>query len=136
MALSQVAQTLEQRRSFRLKATLEPMCVFRLLINPAHLPANDDLVIKSTIADISAGGVCLVTKQNAALGDLLGMVIVLTADEDLVVRMRVVSITEPVPGNHNRRLHCEFLGLQPRDNDRIARFVLRAQLELRRRGLL
>lgn len=135
LAAPEEVESADRRRYFRLPTALRPASLFRLV-----LEANDATVapeIDGTVVDLSEGGCCISTRDDAVrAGELLGIELELPHVGRIVGRLRVVSIDEPTRQRRNRRLHCEFIGASLSMRDRIARYVIRRQLEMRRRGQL
>lgn len=123
----------ERRRNFRLSSAIKPDSVYRLVIDAE---STELVEIEATIVDLSEGGCCLSTRASAVAGERLGLQAQLPEAGEIRSRMRVNSVDEPTPGNRNRRLHCEFTDISRADRDVIARYMMRRQLEMRRRGQL
>ncbi len=127
----------ERRGAFRLPTALRPSSLFRLVIdkeNPSDDPTSAD--IEATLVDLSEGGVCLSTRIGAAMGERLGIQVELPLIGVMTARMKVVAIEEPLDSRRNRRVHCAFTDLGRPDRERIAKYLMRRQLEMRRRGQL
>jgi len=123
----------ERRRSFRLPAAIKPDEVYRLVVDSE---TDEPELIEGTIVDLSEGGCCLSTRSFALPGERLGIKAELPEAGRIQARMRVAFVRDPQPGNRNRRLHCEFTDISRADRDIIARYMMRRQLEMRRRGQL
>ncbi len=133
LRLPGAVESTERRRNFRLPAAIRPESLYRLVIegdDPEPQP------LEGTIVDLSEGGCCVSTRSSALPGERLGLHAVLPESGEIRARMRVTFIREPSPGNRNRRLHCEFSDISRADRDIIARYMMRRQLEMRRRGQL
>ena len=135
IALPETIESAERRRSYRLETLLNPACIFRLVVG-GEGDEEREVVIKGQVVDLSEGGLCLSTRSRTAVGEWLGLQADLPDEGELVVRMRVVRVVEPASGYRNRHVHCSFAGLSQLDADRIARYLLRRQLRMRRRGQL
>ncbi|MBI5948335.1 MAG: PilZ domain-containing protein [Chloroflexi bacterium] len=122
----------ERRSSFRLEAALRPQSLYRLVVDPTRDDVAQDF--EGTIVDLSEGGVCVSTREAAVVGERLGFQVELPQAGLLHARVRVAEADAPRPPRRNWRLHCLFLDLSPSNRDRIARYLMRRQLELRRRG--
>ena len=123
----------ERRRNFRLPAAIKPESVYRLVVDAE---TEEPELIEGTIVDLSEGGCCLSTRGFSMPGERFGMVAILPEAGEIRARMRVTFVREPQPGNRNRRLHFEFTEISRADRDIIARYMMRRQLEMRRRGQL
>ena len=129
-------QSTDRRSAFRLEESLRPHSVYRLLVDPERSDEPGGLVLKCSIIDISEGGVCLSSRHAAVDGEWLGIHIDLPAIGDLKLRMRVAGAEPPPKGQLNHRLHCVFVDLSRLERDRIARYLMKRQLDLRHRGRL
>ena len=129
-------ESTDRRRAFRLAESLRPESVYRLIVDPARSDEPGGLILKCTIVDISEGGVCLSSRHPAVDGECLGIHVDLPAVGDLKLRMRVVGTEPPPKGQFNHRIHCVFVDLGRFERDRIARYLMKRQLDLRQRGRL
>ncbi len=129
-------QSADRRHSFRLRGHLRPESVYRLVVNAERVEDEGGVVLECSLLDFSAGGVCLSSKHSAVPGEWLGLHVVLPHDGDFKARMRVVEVEPPPKGRRNYRLHCVFHALGQGEQDRIARYLLHRQLEMRQRGQL
>jgi c-di-GMP-binding flagellar brake protein YcgR len=134
LTVPEAVKSTDRRGAFRLQAFLQPESVYRIVIDErtAKLPGGAQL--KSSILDISEGGVCLSSRHGATVGERLGMNVDLPDSGQLQVRMRVVDVEAPPKGQLNHRIHCVFVDLTTPDRDRIGKFLLRRQLSMRHRG--
>jgi c-di-GMP-binding flagellar brake protein YcgR len=107
--------------------------VYRLVVDAE---TEEPELVEGTIVDLSEGGCCFSTRSFAMPGERFGLHAVLPEAGEIHARMRVTFIRDPQPGNRNRRLHCEFTDIGRADRDIIARYLMRRQLEMRRRGQL
>lgn len=123
----------ERRHNFRLPAAIKPESVYRLVVDA---DTEEPELIEGTIVDLSEGGCCLSTRSLGLPGERLGLHAILPEAGEIRARMRVNFVRDPMPGNRNRRLHCEFTDISRADRDIIARYMMRRQLEMRRRGQL
>lgn len=128
-----VIDSTERRRNFRLPAAIRPESIYRLVVDAE---TDEPELIEGTIVDLSEGGCCLSTRSFAMAGERFGMTAVLPEAGPIQARMRVTFVDEPAPGNRNRRLHLEFTDISRAHRDVIARYLMRRQLEMRRRGQL
>jgi c-di-GMP-binding flagellar brake protein YcgR len=127
----------DRRRFFRLQTAIKPTCVFRVVVNEdTGASEGSEATLTGQVTDLSEGGLCFSTRDRASMGERLGFQMELPGAGMLTARVRVASIEEPMTGRVNRRLHCEFTNITLGDRDRIARFLMRRQLEMRRRGQL
>jgi c-di-GMP-binding flagellar brake protein YcgR len=133
LRLPGAVESTERRRNFRLPAAIRPESVYRLVVDAE---TEEPELIEGTIVDLSEGGCCFSTRSFAMPGERFGLHAVLPEAGEIHARMRVTFIRDPQPGNRNRRLHCEFTDIGRADRDIIARYLMRRQLEMRRRGQL
>lgn len=133
----------DRRQSFRLDTNLKPRHLYRLVIEPqpedetAEAPGNEDsAALPGVVVDISEGGICLSTRAAIERGDRLGILVDLPEVGELQAHLQVSGVEDPTRERLNRKVHCKFTGLTRRERDLIARFLMRRQLELRRRGQL
>lgn len=126
----------EQRGHFRLQTAVKPIAIYRLVIDAQRAAGDASHEIEGTIVDLSEGGICFTTRQAAHAGERIGLQTNLPESGQIHARLRVTGVEEPVSGNRNRRVHCQFTEISQADRDRIARYLMRRQLEMRRRGLL
>jgi len=124
----------ERRGSFRLKTAIRPRTVYRLVVDTEQLDEETQDEIECSIVDLSEGGVCLSSRSRFQPGERLGIQIELPQGGVVTARMRVVTIDEPRKGQITRRVHCAFTDIGLSDRDRIARYLMQRQLEMRRRG--
>jgi c-di-GMP-binding flagellar brake protein YcgR len=125
----------DRRSNFRLETSLKPSSLYRVVVDPGEAEADPELA-GCTLVDLSEGGCCLSSRQRIDTGTRIGLVVDLPQVGSIQTRMRVVTVDEPRTGQLNRRWHCSFTDISPGDRDRIARFLMRRQLEMRRRGQL
>lgn len=125
----------ERRRTFRLQAAIKPVSLYRLVIDSEQVDQTEN-TLEGMVVDLSEGGLCLSTRGLVLTGERLGLVAELPEAGEVRARMRVTGVDEPAPGNRNRRLHCEFVEISRAHRDVIARYLMRRQLEMRRRGQL
>lgn len=125
----------ERRRNYRLKVAIQPTRIYRLVV-PAEGEPVSEQALDGTIVDLSESGCCIATKAFALPGERLGIEANLPQAGDIAVRARIVSVREPEHGYRTHRLHCEFLEMPRAQRDLIARYLMRRQLEMRRRGQL
>lgn len=126
----------EQRGFFRLQTAVKPTSIYRLVMDAGRVADDEPQTLEGTIVDLSEGGICLTSRQLALAGERLGIQVDLPESGRIHARIRVTSVEEPIAGNRNRRIHCQFTDISQGDRDRIARYLMRRQLEMRRRGLL
>ncbi len=128
--------TIERRQHYRLQTALRPRALYRLVVGPEDTPGEDAALEDCTIVDLSEGGICLSTRVRLDESERLGIQFHLPGAGDISARLRVLSVDEPAKGKLNLRVHCIFADIRLSDRDRIARYLMRRQLEMRRRGQL
>ncbi|MGE3076056.1 MAG: flagellar brake protein [Dehalococcoidia bacterium] len=133
LRLPAVIESTERRRNFRLPAAIRPDSIYRI-VEDAEMEGPQ--VLEGTIVDLSEGGCCISTRDFGQVGERLGMHANLPEAGEVQARMRVNTVRDPERGNRNRRLHCEFTEITRLHRDVIARYMMRRQLEMRRRGQL
>lgn len=139
LAMPAGIQDADRRDYYRLPTAITPLSVYRLVVTPAGVEPDEgqpDHELACTIVDLSEGGLCLSSRTPATVGEWLGLHADLSQAGEVHARMRVVGVDPPRPGNRNSRIHCIFVDIGLSDRDRIARYLLRRQLEMRRRGQL
>jgi c-di-GMP-binding flagellar brake protein YcgR len=137
LAMPTRIESSDRRKFFRLQTALKPLCVFRVVVSDETGTAEDrEATLEGQVTDLSEGGLCFSTRDRASVGERLGFQIELPGTGTLTARVRVASMEEPLTGRVNRRLHCEFTNITLGDRDRIAKFLMRRQIEMRRRGQL
>lgn len=139
LAIPAGIQDSDRRGYYRLPTAITPISVYRLVVPPSgeELPdVQPEQELTCTIVDLSEGGLCLSSRSIATVGEWLGLHAELAQAGEVRARMRVVGVDPPRLGNRNSRIHCIFAGIGLSDRDRIARYLLRRQLEMRRRGQL
>jgi c-di-GMP-binding flagellar brake protein YcgR len=134
LRLPPAIESTERRRNFRLAAAIRPESVYRLVIDASEPDTEEPL--DATIVDLSEGGCCLTTRTLVLAGERLGLHAVLPEAGEIHARARVTHVREPAAGNRLRRVHCEFTDIARGHRDVIARYLMRRQLEMRRRGQL
>lgn len=134
LRLPTAIESAEHRRFYRLQTTVHALSIYRLIIDGDHLPDDDVSAIKGMVVDLSEGGLCFTTRQAVISGERLGIRADLPGVGEIHARLSITGIDEPARGNLNRRVHCQFTDISNADRDRIARYLMRRQLELRRRG--
>ena len=133
LRLPAAIESTERRRNFRLPSAIRPESIYRLVVDAE---TEDPELIEGTVVDLSEGGCCISTRSLAIPGERLGLHAILPEAGEIHARLRVNIIRDPQPGNRNRRLHCEFTDISRAHRDVIARYMMRRQLEMRRRGQL
>ncbi|MCC7365615.1 MAG: flagellar brake protein [Dehalococcoidia bacterium] len=123
----------DRRSAFRLPMALPLIALYRMVIDGQ---SEEPVDLKATIVDLSEGGACLSTRNPIALHEWLGIEFELPGGGPLRARLRVVGVESPGFGRVNLRVHCMFADIRLSDRDRIARYLMRRQIELRRRGQL
>jgi c-di-GMP-binding flagellar brake protein YcgR len=126
----------ERRTSFRLETALRPRSLYRLVVDMETVSGDDAAEIEATVVDLSEGGICLSSRSAFRSGERLGIQLELPRLGRIHARMRVISIDEPRASQLNRRVHCIFTEIGLSDRDRVARYLMHRQLEMRRRGQL
>lgn len=127
----------DRRGAFRLETALRPEMVYRIEAD-SETPALDVLkkTIDCTVVDLSEGGVCLVSTSTAESGDRLGLIVELPQIGQVNACLKVTGIDARRAGGLNHRIHCYFDEISRGDRDKIARFLMRRQIEMRQRGQL
>lgn len=133
LRLPAAIESTERRRNFRLPSAIRPESVYRLVVDADE---DEPELLEGTIVDLSEGGCCFSTRSFAMPGERLGLHAALPEAGEIHARMRITFVRDPQPGNRNRRLHCEFTDISRMHRDIIARYMMRRQLEMRRRGQL
>jgi len=127
----------DRRQFFRLPTALHPRSVYRLVLDGGPESTADERppAIECMVVDLSEGGCCLSTRDpSVQVGERLGIELELPHTGTILARMRVVGIEEPTRDRRNRRVHCQFTEISLGNRDRIAKYLIRRQLEMRRRG--
>lgn len=133
LRLPAAIESTERRRNFRLPAAIRPDAIYRIVVDAE---TEGPHVLDGTIVDLSEGGCCISTRDAGSVGERLGFLANLPEAGQIQARMRVNTVRDPERGNRNRRLHCEFTEISRAHRDVIARYMMRRQLEMRRRGQL
>ena len=126
----------ERRASFRLTTAVKPIVLYRLVLDPERVADEEPQTLEGTIVDLSEGGICFTSRDSARAGERLGLRADLPGAGEIHARLRVTGVDDPAQGNRNRRIHRQFTDISQGDRDRIARYLMRRQIEMRRRGLL
>ena len=124
----------ERRGAFRLQIAIKPSSLYRLVIARDAMPDDDDANVPGTVVDLSEGGLCLSSSARIVRGERLGIQASLEDGIEFTARMQVTGVDDPTEGQRNRRIHCQFTDISRGDRDRVAKFLIRRQLEMRRRG--
>ena len=133
LRLPAAIESTERRRNFRLPAAIRPESIYRIVVDAE---TEEPELLEGTVVDLSEGGCCISTRSFAIPGERLGLNALLPEAGDIQARMRINTVRDPERGNRNRRLHCEFTDISRVHRDVIARYMMRRQLEMRRRGQL
>jgi len=131
-----VIESAERRQSFRLQTSIKPLSLYRLVIDVARLAEGEDNNLDGTIVDLGESGLCFSCPAPVRMRERLGIQASLGEAGEFMARMQVTEISEPGTGQRNNRVHCRFTDISGADADRIARYLIRRQIELRRRGQL
>lgn len=134
LRLPGAVESMERRRTFRLPVAIKPESLYRLVIDAAE-PSSEEL-LDGIIVDLSEGGCCITSRKLVLAGERLGLHAILPEAGEIHARLRVTGVREPAPGNRMHRVHCEFTDISRAGRDVIARYMMRRQLEMRRRGQL
>ena len=126
----------ERRTAFRLETSIKPLSLYRLIIDSNTIADEGPPDIDGVIVDLSEGGLCLSTGARVQPGERLGVHASLGEPGEFMARLLTTGIDEPQLGQRNRRVHCRFTDITRADIDKIARYLMRRQLEMRRRGQL
>lgn len=95
--------------------------------------------VPGSVLDISAGGLQGMTKEGLPeKGKILARIPLSRQHGTLMASAVVLRDYERVSdvGVRTHRCHCEFFGLADKDRERLIRFVMERERELRRRGVL
>lgn len=136
LALPASIESSDRRTAFRLGTALRPETVYRVVIDPDQDGEPRQNKLDATVVDLSEGGVCLSSREDAMVGEWLGMVVNLPLIGNVTARMKVTGTEPPRSGQRNHRIHCQFAEITRGDRDKIARFLMRRQIEMRQRGQL
>lgn len=139
LAAPSEVESCDRRQSFRLPTALQPRSVYRLVMDGGPESATSEAApaLECMVVDLSEGGCCLTTRDPfVQVGERLGIDLELPHVGRVLARMRVVGIEEPTRDRRNRRVHCQFVEISLGNRDRIAKYLIRRQLEMRRRGQL
>jgi c-di-GMP-binding flagellar brake protein YcgR len=134
LGLPGMVDCLERRGNYRLPVAIRPESIFRLVIDASEPVSEDPL--DGIVVDLSEGGCCLTTRTVVLAGERLGLHAVLPEAGEVHARIRVTQVDEPPRGNRMYRVHCQFTDISRACRDVIARYMMRRQLEMRRRGQL
>ena len=134
LGLPGMIDCIERRANYRLPVAIRPESIFRLVIDASEPVTEEPL--EGIVVDLSEGGCCLTTRALAHPGERLGIHAVLPESGELHARMRITQVDEPARGNRMFRVHCQFTEISRGCRDVIARYLMRRQLEMRRRGQL
>ncbi|MCZ2112012.1 MAG: PilZ domain-containing protein [Dehalococcoidia bacterium] len=126
----------ERRSSFRLETSIKPLSLYRLVIDAEKIDGDTKPELDGVIVDLSEGGLCVSTAARITTGERLGVHASLGENGEFMARMSITGVDEPRLGQRNRRIHCRFTDITRGDVDKIARFLMKRQLEMRRRGQL
>lgn len=126
----------ERRSSFRLETSIKPLSLYRLVIDAEKIDDDTKPELEGVIVDLSEGGLCISTAARIAPGERLGVHASLGENGEFMARMSTTGVDEPRLGQRNRRVHCRFTDITRGDIDKIARYLMKRQLEMRRRGQL
>lgn len=124
----------DRRSSYRLDTALTPQSLFRLFV--VDEDDDRDVAIKASVVNMSEGGLCFTTRADVRAGERFAIQVELPMAGTLNARLRVIEVEDPDRNRWSRRVHCKFTNLSHRERDLIARFLMKRQLELRRRGQL
>lgn len=123
-----------QRRSFvRFEASLP--AVVRVFEVTDGVPGKVLEEVKTYTLDISGGGALLAFPHSLTLETPLELTISLS-DEKISCQAKVKRVAEGKVSDRTVRLGVEFTAINPRDQDKIVKFIFERQRELRQRGLL
>jgi c-di-GMP-binding flagellar brake protein YcgR len=136
LAMPAGVEDADRRGYFRLPTAIRPISIYRMVLDREFLETEPELALNCTIVDLSEGGVCLSSRTPAVAGEWLGLHMELPHSGEVRARLRVVDSDPPLSGNLNHRIHCVFADITLGERDKIARFLMRRQLEMRRRGQL
>ncbi|MEO9254851.1 MAG: flagellar brake protein [Tepidiformaceae bacterium] len=129
----------ERRNAFRLETSIKPSSLYRLIIDKDTIPDDggaENPNIEGTIVDLSEGGLCLSSSARFMSLERLGVQANIGEALEFTARMIVTGVEDPPAGRRNRRVHCHFTDISRADREKVAKFLMRRQLEMRRRGQL
>ena len=130
-----IIETFERRGMFRLQTSIRPLSLYRLVVDPERL-GDDDGQLAGVVIDLGEGGLCLSSPVAVCERERLGIHLSLGEAGEFMARMQATEVTGPGAGQRNYRIHCRFSHISTANADRIARYLMRRQLEMRRRGQL
>ncbi|TYR82570.1 glycosyltransferase [Priestia megaterium] len=124
-------EAVQRRNFFRVPATLE--------VHVAH-QKNQQEILKTLTSDISAGGMAVSFQKRGhfQVGDLVAISIEFPVEnkkELIELQGEVIRVTEPIP-NKVGKLSLQFINLDKKVKEKLVRYTLKRQLELRRKGLV
>ena len=129
-------ESIERRLAFRLATSIRPETLYKVVIDEEMLASETDNTLNGTIVDLSQGGLCISSQARLMPGERLGLQAVLGDCGEITARVQVLRVEEPPSGKMNRRIHCQFTDISRGDRDKVAKFLMKRQLEMRRRGQL
>jgi c-di-GMP-binding flagellar brake protein YcgR len=125
----------ERRETFRLETSIRPISLYRIVVDRTRAD-EDNGELAGVVVDLGEGGLRLSSPAVVRDRERLGIHASLGEDGEFMARMQVTDVTGPASGQRNYRIHCRFTDISQSDADRIARYLMRRQLEMRRRGQL
>ena len=134
LALPQSIEDRERRGSFRLVTSIQPIDAGRIVEGPVEGETQLVSLTKPLIVDLSDGGLCIGCQDRVLWGDRLHVRAPLGDQGEFSARLRAVTVDEPAKGYATRKAHCQFEEITRPDRDRIARYIIARQIEMRRAG--
>lgn len=136
LALPESIESTERRGRFRLATSLPPSEAFLIRGNIDGDGLTLQPLTRALITDLSEGGLCLSCQGRVLVGERVRIRAQLGGAGEIAAEALVLGVEEPRAGYVVRRLHCRFVDISRADSDRIARYLVRRQLELRKGGRL
>ncbi len=129
-------QATERRGHFRLSTSLQPTEAFVVRDGPEGEPPILVELARPLIADLSEGGLLLACQGPVGATDRIQLRMALDDFGEVALQLRVALAEEPARKTLSRRLHCQFVDISRADRERIARYLMRRQIALRKAGRL
>lgn len=136
LALPDDASPVERRRFFRLPMVLSAERVYRVLPETDHLDEQELGEFDATILDLSEGGIELSSRTSINVGDTLGAETNLPGAGRIEALLTVIRVKGPSRHRVNYRAACTFTRIQNSHRQRIAKYLMSRQIEMRRTGQL
>lgn len=101
-----------------------------------HSEEEDTPVYEATTVDISGGGVCFLTRNPVAAGQLLDAQIDLPNREPVYCQLKVLRLLEKETDGSVNKAVSEFYDISENQRERIIAFVFEKQREWIKKGLI